>query len=119
MCLVCCLPLKQWTLKLSFSTPFVKQSQYMFVFFDAFQKSWPQLITKQPPYSGSRLPAVCMMHALLLAVIINSKADCGAALFSSGEPLAFPLSTSTYCTQSGIVLAPVQTHTHTHAHTQS
>lgn len=109
---ICCCPSKQGTVKLSFRAARAEETECnVYVFHPICPHlggGWVELMRKPRPRGRS----------FCSDVIINNRADCGATLsFSSGRPLAFTLSTSTYCTQSWIFLAPVQTHTHMRAHT--
>lgn len=79
----------------------------------------PRPVRKQPPPHTSRVPAVCMIHALFQTVIINNEADRGAALFSSGEPLAFALSAQAHVVHRAGFFSGTCANTHTHSCTHT
>ena len=60
-----------------------------------------------------------MIHALFQTVIINNEADRGAALFSSGEPLAFALSAQAHVVHRAGFFWHLCKHTYTLLHTHT
>lgn len=70
------------------------------------------MISKELPQHDTSY-AVYMSHTLLQSVIINTKADCYAELFSSAEPL-HSLSAQAHVVHSAEFLCHLHKHAHTH-----